>query len=219
LSNLHNLIFDLDGTLVDSSDGVVEAVNYALRQVGARVRTPEEIKRYIGYPLSDMFRDFTPEPYPKLHRLFRDKADLVLPGSTVALPGVSETLAGLADEGFRIAIASTKARRHIEDITEALGWRQHISVIVGGDEVTRVKPDPEAFRMALERMGAPPDLALAIGDTENDVIAARAIPMQVVGVNSPYGSPDSLANSKPDYVIESVSELPDLLALLIGTRR
>jgi len=210
LKTIRNLIFDLDGTLIDSSDGVVEAVNYSLQQMGQPPQSPEAIKPFIGYPLETMYPHFTDAPLDKLLGHFRDKAVETIVVSTSPLPGVEEVLSQLRAEGFKMAIATTKIRMHLNGIMVKLGWKSTFSATVGGDEVSRVKPDPEALELALMRLHARADESLMIGDTINDVLAARAVPMEVVAVASPYGIENDLVGES-DHHIKSIAELPGLL--------
>lgn len=216
MSRIKNLIFDLDGTLIDSSDGVVEAVNYSLEQMGEKPRPAEIIKAYIGYPLSTMYPDFTDKPLDQLYAHFQKRAAETVIASTRALPEVEETIRDLHDKGYRLAIATTKIKRHLHGILDLLGWQDLFVAGVGGDEVERVKPDPMAFQVTLERMKADGDVTLVIGDTENDVLAAKAVPLRVVAVRSPYGSDARLRAAQPDHFLESIAELPGLLTHLNG---
>lgn len=205
------LIFDLDGTLIDSSDGVVESVNYSLRMMNQPEQPPERIKPFIGSPLSHMYPAFTDAPIDQLYRHFRVKADEVVVASSVRLKGVQETLERLKEQGYLMAIATTKVRRNIEGTLDRFGWRDMFDVTVGGDEVARQKPAPDAFVKALEELGGRPEMAMAVGDTVNDVMAAQAVPMRIAAVNSPYGGLEDIRSLNPDYIINSIGELPAIL--------
>ena len=205
------LIFDLDGTLIDSSAGVVDAVNYSLRMAGQAERSHDDISKYIGYPLKSMYADFGVGPFAELYRYFQDRATHTVVSSSILLEGADETVAELRRQGWRMAIATTKVRRHVEAIVDKFGWRDTFDVLVGGDDVAKVKPDPEAFHLAMQRLGADPAETVVVGDTVNDVHAARAIPVTVVAVRSPYGGEADLRASGPDYVIDKIAQLPLLL--------
>jgi len=205
------LIFDLDGTLIDSSDGVVEAVNYSLRMVRAPEQPPERIKRFIGFPLSIMYPHFTDVPVAELHRHFKVRAAETMVASAVSLDGVDGTLRDLRGLGRGMAVATTKIRRHVDGILDKFGWRTLFDAVVGGDEVEHVKPAPDALRLVLQRLGADPRDALVVGDTINDIEAARAVPMKAIAVESPYGGRAEVEASRPDYAIKSVADLPALL--------
>jgi len=211
LTLIKNLIFDLDGTLIDSSEGVVDAVNYSLRQMGQPEQKPEAIKAFIGYPLEKMYPHFTDASLDDLCTHFQAKANKTVVTSTQMLPGVEETLRRLEECGYRMAIATTKIRVNVDGILKKLGWQKIFHVATAGDEVEKVKPDPAIFRLTLERLKAEPHETLVVGDTVNDVLAARAVPMKVVAVASPYGGRRRVAAVGPDFFIDSITELVDLL--------
>lgn len=208
---VRNIIFDLDGTLIDSSDGVVEAVNYSLRQMGEAEQPPHVIKSFIGYPLSQMYPTFTDAPVVDLYRHFQVKAAHTVVASTRVLPQVESVLSQLRQRGYRMGIASTKVKRHIDGIIEKFGWQKHIAAYAGGDEVTKVKPNPEILKLTLDRMHARPEESVTIGDTINDVLAARAVPMTVIAVASPYGGNERVLQASPDHFIESITDIFELL--------
>jgi HAD superfamily hydrolase (TIGR01509 family) len=208
---LQNLIFDLDGTLVDTSQGVVEAVNYSLKQMGQLEQEPEVIKRFIGYPLEQMYPHFTNAHLEKLCEHFQTKANVTVVPSAIALPGVEEVLHELRRRQYRMAIATTKIRRNIEGILQKFGWEQIFMTVAGSDEVGKAKPDPSIFRLTLERLKADPSETMAIGDTVNDVLAAKAVPMKITAVASPYGGREKVIAAAPDFFIESLSEIFNIL--------
>lgn len=207
-----NLIFDLDGTLIDSSRGVVEAVNYSLRQMGEPEQPSEVIKPFIGYSLEVMYPQFTNAPVKELYRHFQIKAAETIVASTCPLDGTEEILRTLAAQKYTMAIATTKIKKHIDRIIDKFGWRVFFAAWAGGDEVKKVKPDPEIFHLVIDRIKADPRETLVVGDTLNDILAARAVPLRSAAVASPYGGREKLLASSPDYFLESISELPELLA-------
>lgn len=209
-----SLIFDLDGTLIDSSAGVVEAVNYSLQQLGLPTRSHDEISRHIGFPLRKMYADFGVGPFDELYRHFQDRAATSVIHAAAPLPSAHRVVEHLSAEGYSMAIATTKVRRHLDQIVAKLAWTAFFPVLVGGDEVAQPKPSPDAFLLAMERLNSVPSNSLVIGDTINDVLAGRSLGIPVVAVLSPYGGNDELRASSPDYVIDSISALPDLLGEL-----
>ena len=214
MKSVRHLIFDLDGTLIDSSEGVVDAVNYSLRMMSQSEQPPERICSFIGFPLEVMYARFTDAPLSELRRHFQVRAVETMVTSTVALEGAAVALNELKSSGFRMAVATTKIKRHVEGILAKFGWTPFFEATVGADEVDRVKPAPEAFELAVRRLGGKPSDSIAIGDTINDIAAAKAVPMPIVAVTSPYGGNDEMLALRPDYHLESVAELPALLRSL-----
>ncbi len=215
MKSIRYLIFDLDGTLIDSSEGVVDAVNYSLRMAGEPEQSPAVIKKFIGYPLTTMYPHFSKVSPQDLCEHFKVRAAETVIASTVALEGADETLRELHRAGYRMAIATTKIAHHLHGIVDLMNWGSLFDALVGGDEVKQVKPAPEAFILALERLGVSAEDSLVIGDTFNDVMAAKAVPMLVAEVASPYGAPEGLPTAEPDFRLGSISEVP---ALLDGSR-
>lgn len=219
MSRTRAIILDLDGTLIDSSGGIIEAVNYSLRQMGEAEQAGDAIRPYIGYSLRTMYPAFTDAPYEQLRQHFQVKAAETVVSGTHPLPGAEQVLEALCIQGYRLAIASTKIRPHIEGIVERFGWNRWVNVLVGGDEVTNVKPAPEAVTLALSRLGAAADSAIMVGDTINDILAGRAAGTATIGVCSPYPERVPLLSAAPDLVIDSVADLPDAALRLIDGRR
>jgi 2-phosphoglycolate phosphatase len=206
-----HLIFDLDGTLIDSSHGVIEAVRYAYNQIGEAPPTDDAIRRSIGYPLEQLFRETSDAPVRQLYDHFQVKAATSVVGATVPLDGADEVLRSLHSSGHQMAIATTKIRSHVEKILTKLNWTSLFQTSVGGDDVARVKPEPDAFLLAMKRLGVSADSCVVIGDTENDVRAAQAIPLRVIAIKSPYDGHENLASLNPDHRIDHLSELLPLL--------
>lgn len=203
-----NIIFDLDGTLIDSSEGVAEAVNYSFAKMGLPTQPLSAITPFIGSPLEEMYKHFTDAPYDQLHGYFQEKARETVVASTVALAGADETIKQLHSEGYTLAIGTTKIRRHIKAIAEKMGWTNFFTASVGGDEVENYKPAPDCFREALTRLDAASNESIVIGDTINDVLAAKAVPVKIAAVRSPYGGTVAMLEAQPDYFLESISQVP-----------
>lgn len=206
-----NIIFDLDGTLIDSSEGIVEAVNYSLIKMGDQTQPPDEIKKYIGYPLSQMYPMFSKNSIKELYHYFQEKAKTTIVNTTIAIPGVQPVLDRLVENNYKLSIASTKIRENIDGIINKLNWGKYFNTWCGGDEVAKVKPDPEILLLALGKMKAEKDETIVVGDTVNDIYAAQNCNMKVVAVRSPYGNDDILKDANPDYFINTLSELKNIL--------
>lgn len=211
MKNISYIIFDLDGTLIDSSDGVVEAVNYSLEQMGEHPQPAEKIKPFIGYPLSTMYPHFSDKPIRELYKHFQHKAVDTIVSSTKKLDMVEDNLSKLKKEGYQLAIASTKIKNHITGIIEKFNWKEFFPVYSGGDEVERVKPFPDIFLLTMERMGADSSNTIVVGDTINDILAAKEIGVPVIALQSPYGGDDELQKAEPDYYIREFDRIFDIL--------
>ncbi|MCH7878347.1 MAG: HAD family hydrolase [candidate division Zixibacteria bacterium] len=197
--SINAFVFDLDGVLIESISGIVASTNYSLRSLSLPEREQSEIVRYIGCPLPNMFAEFAPGvDYAKIRPLFREKAmETIVPGSNL-LPHARQTLQRFKGAGHKAAIGSTKIRAHIDGIMQKFSLGPLIDAIVGGDEAA-AKPAPDIFLLAVERMGASVESTLVIGDTINDIQAAREAGMSVVTIESGFGDREALAKNPSDY--------------------
>ncbi len=207
--SINAFVFDLDGVLVESISGIVASTNHSLRRLSLPERGTEEIKRYIGCPLPKMFDEFAPGvDYALIRPLFREKAmETIVPSSNL-LPHARETLERFKNAGHRIGIGSTKIRAHIDGIIEKFSLGHIIDAVVGGDEAA-AKPAPDIFLLAAERMKANLESTLVIGDTVNDIQAARQAGMSVITIESEFGNRASLAKSPSDHHFADLRQFGD----------
>ncbi|MEE9443635.1 MAG: HAD family hydrolase [candidate division Zixibacteria bacterium] len=206
---IKSIIFDLDGTLIDSSEGVIEATNYALAQSGEPERKPEEIKRFIGYPLDQMFPAFCDAPLDKLKALFQERARQSVVKSTVPIHGAEVIIRYLSSSNYKLAIATTKFSHHTTAILEKFGWDKYFEIAVSGDEVKNVKPAPDLLNLALKRLDADTNDSIMVGDTINDIVAAQSINMKVIAIQSPFGN-DKLEKYNPDLLLDNILGLKSI---------
>jgi len=208
---IKNIIFDLDGTLIDSSEGVIEATNYGLRAVGDNERNGDEIRRFIGHPLEEMFRAFSDRSYTEFWNHFQVKARESVVASAIAIDGADRVVRELSQRGYKLAIGTTKIRIHIENILHKHGWYDMIDCYAGADDVENVKPHPEVFIKLLNDIPGDPDNTLVIGDTANDVYAAQGAMLKVIAVKSPFGADGELEASRPDIQLDRLDEVLTIL--------
>lgn len=172
------VIFDFDFTLGDSSDGIIECTNYALKTMGFPERAPEDIKKTIGLSLSEMFfllgnADST-DKADEFARLYREKADVVITASTTLYDGVPEVLRELRSLGIRCGIVTTKFHYRIDNILDKFSAADLIDIIIGGDDVLIEKPSPEGLLKAMEMLGAGKNEVLYVGDSLVDAKTAQS---------------------------------------------
>ncbi|SYZ72914.1 putative Phosphoglycolate phosphatase [Candidatus Zixiibacteriota bacterium] len=210
---IKSLLFDLDGTLIDTSSGIVEATNFALCAIGDTPRRADEITPFIGFPLELMFAHFSSKSYEDFFRNFQIRGIVSIAESAIALDGADMVLHRAYENGFKIGIGTHKMRIHIDRIIQKLGWKDIISVYAGADDVKHGKPDPEVYLKIMELLGGSRQDSLVIGDTINDVLAAHAAGLPVVAVKSPFGDNIKLAESQPDILIDNIAGLLPLLGL------
>jgi phosphoglycolate phosphatase len=182
------ILFDFDYTLADSSQGVIDCIGFALDELAFPPVSDDAACRTIGLSLPDTLNVLAgpqpPEISAAFARLFVEHADRVMAAKTALYPGVRETLARLKARGLVLGIVSTKYRRRIETILRREGLLAPFALVVGGEDVSTHKPDPESLRLAMEKLGVQPKEAVYVGDSVTDAEAARRAGIAFVAVVS-----------------------------------
>ena len=218
------LVFDLDGTLIDSRLDLIHSVNAMLQHIGRPALDGHVIASYVGDGAPALVRRAIGDTDDEA--LFRAAMEYFLGyyrihklDHTTVYAGMAETLAGLADpsrgnpsNGVRrqMAVLSNKPVNPSRDIVQALGLGEFFVRIYGGNSFTTKKPDPLGVQTILHETGVAADEALIIGDSSIDVLTGRNAGMWTCGVT--YGfAPHSLEEVPPDVLIETPRELGELL--------
>ena len=212
------LIFDLDGTLIDSRLDLIHSVNAMLRHIGRPELPGEVIFTYVGDGAPTLVRRALGEPddegtvkraldyflaYYREHKL----------DHTTVYAGVHETLAAIrrSHNGHprRMAVLSNKPVNPSRAIVEALGLGEFFTQVYGGNSFTTKKPDPAGAQKLLEEFGCRPEYAVMVGDSSNDVLTGHNAGLWTCGVT--YGfAPESLDQTPPDVLVDTPQELADL---------
>jgi phosphoglycolate phosphatase len=208
------VLFDLDGTLIDSGDDIVSSALFAFAEVGVEGVRREGVGEYLGYPLDELYDvisadgDFARrEMFVKAYRAHYAEH---CTDHTVAYPGVRETLKKLSD--YRLAVATTKPSHAARKILDALALSSHFSEIRGCEGLPS-KPNPAVLLAALASLNVRPDESVMVGDTDRDMLAGRAAGMRVVAVTYGGWSRDRLMALRPDALVDRFDGLLGALAL------
>lgn len=218
---ISTVIFDLDGTLIDSAPDLRTALNHLLRTEGRRQLTLEEVVAMIGDGVGKLVeRAFAATgaadaaALPDLTRRFLALYEPHATDETRAIEGVPETLATLGLLGLKLGVCTNKQERVSLAVLRALGLERHFAAVVGGDSVAGArKPDPAMVFAVLRHLGADPGCAVMVGDSGNDVAAARGAGLPVILRAGGYTTVPAQALGA-DRVIGAFSELPAAIAAL-----
>jgi len=218
---LRLLVFDLDGTLIDSRLDLIHSVNATLRHIGRPELDGDIIASYVGDGAPALVRRALGETENDDGTLLRSALEYFLGyyrlhklDHTTVYDGIAETLATLSasTNGLprRMAVLSNKPVNPSRDIVRALGLADFFVGVYGGNSFTTKKPDPLGVRAILEETGVAADQALMIGDSSIDVLTGRNAGLWTCGVL--YGfAPQTLEEVLPDVLVESPRELAELL--------
>ncbi len=208
------ILYDLDGTLVDSRLDIAAAFQHAWRTVvGGMPPSAAAIARHIGKPLAEMLRELGGVLSPPLLSAFlttyrathaKQEACLTLP-----YPEVIATLQALS--AFSLGIVTTKEQGQAEMVVRRLGFTRFFRHIQGGTPGLRLKPAPDSILAALAALHCAPSHALMVGDTPADILAGKAAGTATCAVTYGFGAREALLQCAPDYVIDTFGALLPLL--------
>lgn len=210
------LIFDLDGTLIDSRQDLVNSVNAMLQHLDRPALPAEVIASYVGDGAPMLVRRALGDPDDGAYfhgalRFFLDYYREHKLDHTYVYAGIREALRDLQSDGRRMAVLTNKPVVPSRQIVEALGLNDFFAQVYGGNSFHTKKPDPLGARTLLGEAGAQPDEAVIVGDSDVDVLTGRNAGLWTVGVT--YGfSPHSLEGAPPDVLVHSPADLARALA-------
>jgi phosphoglycolate phosphatase len=213
------VVWDLDGTLVDSAADIATALNRLLVENDLAALDEARVRKMIGEGVAVLIRrgfeehGVTPDAtaLERLVERFLVIYSEVATASTRLFPGAQEALTSLSDAGLRQAICTNKPEAITRQVLAGLNIAGHFDVVIGGDTLPRNKPDPLPLRTALERLQAAPEQSLMVGDSAIDVQTAHAAGVGVAFVTFGYG-PGPNHPHKADYVIDDFTDLPAVVA-------
>lgn len=210
------LLFDLDGTLTESGTGIIRSVRYALEKYGITESNEEKLRRFVGPPLVDSFckyYGFEREQAREAVEVYRERFSKIGIFENELYPGVSDMLETLKKAGFTLVIASSKPEHFVVQILEHFEIGQFFDEVVGSTMDERRTSKDEVIEEALSRIGHAEQKheVLMIGDTEHDIIGAKAHGMECVAVTYGYGDIEKMKAERPLQLVDTVKELESFL--------
>lgn len=215
------ILFDLDGTLLDSAPDLAHCVNVMLAHFGRPPCREDEVRTWVGNGTARLVGraltgslDGDPGPAVVAEGLpvfMAAYAQHTLVHS-VLYPGARECLAALAEAGYALGCITNKAGRFTEPVLRALGLLDAFGLVLSGDSLPEMKPHPLPLLHAAAHFGIAPADSLLVGDSVTDVQAARAAGFAIICMSYGYNHGRDIHEAQPDAVLDSLSELPGLLA-------
>jgi phosphoglycolate phosphatase len=215
------ILFDLDGTLVDSVGDLAWCGNEMLRSLEMPLHDPQAARRWVGNGLERFVKrvltnDMEAEPDETLYkagveifnRLYAEHAS----DHSLLYPGVLETLDHLAGLDLHLACVTNKPEPFTSGLIAAMGLTGYFGLVVAGDTTARKKPDPMPLHYAADHFAVDYDQCLMVGDSSNDVQAARAAGFNIICVPYGYNHGNDIRDSNPDLVVENLIELNEMFA-------
>ena len=204
-------LFDFDYTLADSSRGITLCFRHVLERNGYASVTDEAIRRTIGKTLEESFSILTgvtdPDRLAAFKAEYRREADVYMTPNTRLFPETLRVLRTLKERGAKIGIISTKYRFRIHDTMDQHLPADFLDIVVGGEDVSRAKPDPEGLLYAIRQLGVKKKRVLYIGDSTVDAETAQAAGVDFAGVTHGVTTADELAAYPHRRIMDSLTEL------------
>ena len=212
------IVFDLDGTLLNTLEDLCDSVNFALQKHGYPKRTLEETRRFVGNGVHKLMERAVPEGTTSedLEAAFADFCAYYkehMEDKTAEYPGTSEMLSALYDAGYKMAIVTNKADFAAQELCGNL-FGKYVKTVVGSVENRPNKPAPDGVYYALQEMQVSKEEAVFIGDSEVDIQTAKNADMDVIGVLWGFRTAEDLAKTGVEKTVTDRTELKNLLLSL-----
>lgn len=222
-NNVKLIAFDLDGTLLDSVPDLALAVDEAIQALGYATVSEEKVRDWVGNGADilvsrAMSQSITVDPNLPKEQVAkaRDLFDTCYAESGHKLsklyPSVLETLAELNKAGYKMALVTNKPSKFVPEILQQHNIAHYFVDVIGGEDFPKRKPDPIALNWLLEKHQLSAENILMVGDSKNDILAAKNAGCLSFGLTYGYNHGEPISSANPDYVADKVAELIDLLA-------
>lgn len=221
------VVFDLDGTLVDTAPDLVASLNHVVTQAGVEPVTYADLTHLVGHGARAMIertfalrgRTLSEEELARQMREFVEFYHASMPGESLPYPGLIEALDRLQDAGLKLAVCTNKPEMLARRLLEGLGLIGRFAAIAGGDTFSVRKPHAEHLLSTVANAGSSADRSVMVGDSLNDILVARNAAVPSIAV--PFGYSDvPIENLLPDRIIRHFDELtPELVQTLLDRNR
>jgi pyrophosphatase PpaX len=207
------VVFDLDGTLVDSVELITVSFQHAIREVLGREVSREESVCWVGRPLREQMELFSPEHAEELVEVYREFNHREHDRMLTLYEGILDLLAGLQAAGVKVGLVTSKSRPTAQMAFDLTGIDCYLDATVCSDESTGNKPLPDPILTCLELLGVGVDEAAYVGDSPADMQAALTAGVDAIAVTWGVFDTPTLEAEKPDVVVHTIPELAEVLGI------
>lgn len=197
------VVFDVDGTLLDTTEGVLSSVIYTIKEHRLRMLPEEQLKCFIGPPIQDSFQKFyhcSKEDAQQLAETFRNRYKDIDLLKAVPYPGIYEVFEGLKTEGIKLAVATYKRQDYATKILEHFGFHKYTSVLYGADPYNKLKKKDIIEKCMIDLGEMDYSQAVMVGDSDNDAIGALNLGMHFLGVTYGFGFKANEQDAYPNLI-------------------
>ena len=210
------IIFDLDGTLLDTLEDLTDSVNYAMERFGLPTHTLDAVRGFVGNGVAKLIERAIPQgvqnpSYEAIFEAFKEHYAKQCEDKTRPYEGIMELLALLKEHGYHLAIVSNKFDGAVKQLCNKY-FGEYISVAIGESDQVKRKPAPDTVYQALRELGSDGSRAIDVGDSEVDLQTAQNAKLPCVSVTWGFRTKEQLLNAGAELIIRTPQELPELLA-------
>lgn len=211
----NTVIFDLDGTLLNTLEDLGDSVNFALKSFGYPTRTYEEVRSFVGNGIKDLITKAVPngtdeDTILKCLQVFKDHYKTNMRNKTAPYNGIMNLLEELNSRGIKLGIVSNKYDFGVKNLNKYY-FKDLIPVAIGEREGIRKKPAPDTVLTAMKELGSQRETSLYVGDSGSDMITAQNAGMKSIGVTWGFRDADSLRESGADFLVDSPEQLLNII--------
>ena len=211
------ILFDLDGTLTESGEGITKSVQYALERIDKPEPDLEKLKVFVGPPLMEMFKKYAQsdeETAKKAVEIYRERYSVTGIFENAVYPGIEDMLAQLEKKGYILAVASSKPEVYVRQILDHFGLARYFTEIGGSEMNCRRTNKTEVIEEVLKRLNMDKhrDQVIMVGDKEHDVYGARKAGLECIAVSFGYGTEEELKKAEPLKIVDSAEGIVDFFA-------
>ncbi|MGM9972525.1 MAG: HAD family hydrolase [Clostridiaceae bacterium] len=212
---INTVIFDLDGTLLDTLQDLCDSVNYIMTNIGHKNREAKEVRSFLGNGPSNLLKkclssDLEEEEFAKVLDQYKAYYQINMHNKTIPYPGIIDLLEELKNRGYKLAIVSNKQDEAVKVLAEKY-FKGLIDTAAGESAAIKRKPAPDTIYKAIEVLGSKRDEAIYVGDSEVDAKAAKNAGIPCVLVTWGFRDREDLEKEKPDYIIDRAGDLLHIL--------
>ena len=212
---IKGIIFDLDGTLLNTVDDIKNSLNYVLKENNFPICTLEQVKKSLGYGSLSLIKDSVPTNTSDIliNKVYNEYVDYYTKNNndlTRPYEDIMTLLKLLKANKYLLAITSNKMQEAVTELNENT-FEGLIDVAIGERKTLKLKPDPEMLILALEELGLKPNEVIYVGDTEVDLLTAKNANLKSIAVTWGFRTKKELLKNSPDFVIDSPLDLLEII--------
>ncbi|QTC40204.1 pyrophosphatase PpaX [Bacillus sp. V3] len=207
MSRITTVLFDLDGTLINTNDLIISSFLHTLNHYYPGQYAEQDVLPFMGPPLEESFGGLDPEKTEEMCAHYRAYNHEHHDELVTEFEGVYETVEALHKQGYKLAIVSTKVRDVVLKGLDLMNLRQFFDVVITLDEVENAKPHPEPIQKALLELGSSPEEAVMVGDNHHDILAGKNAGCLSAGVAWSAKGRDHLMQYEPDFMLDTMTDL------------